>query len=133
MSAKSYEAFPNMIIFNVSYVNSGIENIRVNAWVNHAYSLKAQDDDPGFWSFQGSSSTDRADWVQALAPGFYQENYMGMNQSDYGGGIPVTDLWREDGGVAVGHLEMVPMEVSLPVDFDPYSQHADVGIKEQFK
>ncbi len=131
VSAKSYEAFPNMIIFNVSYVNSGIENIRVNAWVNHAYSLKAQDDDPGFWSFQGSSSTDRADWVQALAPGFYQENYMGMNQSDYGGGIPVTDLWRRDGGVAVGHLELSPKEVSLPVDYDAYSGQAKISVQNK--
>jgi alpha-galactosidase len=133
ISAKTYPAFPNVVVFDVSYVNCGIQDIRVNSWVNHAYSLKAQDEDPGFWSFQGSSSDARADWVMPLTPGFYQENFMGMNQSDYGGGIPVSDLWRRDGGVAVGHLDLVPQEVSLPVDYDAYSGEAKIGVFNRIK
>ncbi len=129
ISAKTYEAFPNVVIFDVSYVNSGIQDIRVHSWENHAYSLLAQGDDPGFWSFQGSSTTERADWVLPLSPGFHQENFMGMNQTDYGGGIPVTDLWRRDGGVAVGHLDLFPREVSLPVDYDAYSGEAEISVK----
>jgi len=130
VSASTFPSFPNVVIFEVSYVNCGIRDIRIESWANHTYSLRAQEDDPGFWSFQGSSSEDRADWVLPLSPGFYQENFMGMNQSDYGGGIPVSDLWRRDGGLAVGHLEMFPQEVSLPVDYDAYSGFADIGIKK---
>jgi alpha-galactosidase len=38
-----------------------------------------------------------------------------MNSSDYGGGTPISDVWRRDVGVGVGHLEPVPKLVSLPV------------------
>ncbi len=41
-------------------------------------------------------------------PGFNQDNFMGMEASDYGGGTPIVDVWRRDGGVAVGHLELTP-------------------------
>jgi alpha-galactosidase len=132
VSAQVYDSFPGVVVFRVSYVNCGEREIRVNGWINHRYSLRAQDEAPGFWSFQGSSTAERGDWVLPLEPGFYQKNYMGMNQTDYGGGIPVTDLWRRDGGLAVGHLELVPREVSLPVDFDIYSGSATVGIQKEY-
>jgi len=40
---------------------------------------------------------------------------MGMTASDYGGGIPVVDVWRRDCGLAVGHVEAVPRLLSLPL------------------
>ena len=40
---------------------------------------------------------------------------MGMTASDYGGGIPIVDVWRRDCGLAVGHLEHAPRLLSLPV------------------
>jgi len=52
-----------------------------------------------------------------VQPGFYRENYMGMNASDYGGGTPVVDVWRRDGGLAIGHVDIFPRLVSLPVDY----------------
>ena len=53
--------------------------------------------------------------MQPLKPGFEQRNYMGMNASDYGGGTPVVDIWRRDAGLAVGHVELTPKLVALPV------------------
>jgi hypothetical protein len=44
-----------------------------------------------------------ARWVVPLKPGFRQENFLGMNATDYGGGTPVVDVWRRDAGLAVGH------------------------------
>ncbi len=32
ISAKTYASFPNVVIFDVSYVNSGIQDIRVHGW-----------------------------------------------------------------------------------------------------
>ena len=58
---------------------------------------------------------DRRDWVQPVKPGFAQDNFLGMAASDYGGGTPIVDVWRRDGGIAVGHLERTPQLVSLPV------------------
>jgi alpha-galactosidase len=52
---------------------------------------------------------------------------MGMNSTDYGGGTPVSDVWRRDAGLAVGHIEMVPKLVSLPVTMAD-SQAATVAV-----
>ena len=40
---------------------------------------------------------------------------MGMAASDYGGGTPIVDVWSRQGGVALGHLEVTPRLVSLPL------------------
>ena len=132
ISVKIYDAFPGLAIFNVRYINCGKKDLLVNRWVNHQYQILAQADTPAFYSFQGSSTDARADWVLPLSPGFYKENYMGMNQSDYGGGIPVTDIWRKDGGIAIGHLDLVPREVSLPVDYDKYADGVKIGITYRY-
>ena len=50
-----------------------------------------------------------------MKAGFEQKNYLGMNAPDYGGGTPVVDVWCRDAGIAVGHVEMAPKLVSLPV------------------
>jgi alpha-galactosidase len=57
---------------------------------------------------------------------------MGMNASDYGGGIPVIDLWRKDAGIAIGNTETVAKLVSLPVDYDKYATAATIGIEYEF-
>lgn len=128
ISIKTYDRFPGIAIFDVRYVNSSGQDILVKSWMNHSYRIYESTDTSGFWSFQGSSSDARADWVLPVKKGFYQENFMGMNQSDYGGGIPVTDIWRRDGGLATGHLEMVPRETSHPVDFDENTEYASMGV-----
>lgn len=133
ISIKTYIDFPDMAFFNVSYINCGDQDLLIKRWVDHNYKMLSANDTPNFWSFQGSSSEERADWIKALAPGFYQENFMGMNQSDYGGGIPVTDIWRKDGGIAIGHVEMIPKEISLPVDYGKYSSSVNIRIEKDYE
>jgi alpha-galactosidase len=58
---------------------------------------------------------------------FKQENYLGMNATDYGGGTPVVDVWRRDVGLAVGHIELTAKLVSMPVSM-PDSEHATMGL-----
>jgi alpha-galactosidase len=127
-----YDSFPGFLFFDTRYVNTGNKDLRVHGWMNNNYQILKQNSTPDFWSFQGSSTSARADWVLPLKPGFWQENYMGMNDSDYGGGIPVVDVWRKDAGLAVGHLSMVPKEVSLPVDYDQGNNYATVGIMKRY-
>jgi alpha-galactosidase len=71
--------------------------------------------DPPFWAFCGSTHSDRRDWIRRVQPGFSQDNFMGMSSSDYGGGTPIVDVWRRDVGVAIGHLELTPRLVSIPL------------------
>ena len=122
-----YEAFEDFLAVEVSYTNLGAEDLVVNKWVNNSYVILNQGDTPPFWSFQGASYQDRRDWIVPLESGFTQENYMGMNASDYGGGVPVVDIWRRDLGIAVGHLSLVPKLVTLPVEVDDGDQ-VSVGV-----
>jgi alpha-galactosidase len=119
--------FPDMIFFRVSYRNNGNKALKVRGWVNNDYSLMASD--TVFWSYQGASYDSRPDWVLPIRPGYQRDNFLGMNASDYGGGIPVADIWRKDGGLAVGHVETTPQQVRLPVNYDSAATGAQVSVK----
>jgi alpha-galactosidase len=118
VTAAVYELFPDMVFLEVSYTNAGAADLKLDGWSNHAYSFSAAvpPTDPPFWSFQPGSYSQRPDWVLPVKAGFRQENFLGMNATDYGGGTPVVDVWRRDVGLAVGHVEVAPKLVSLPVE-----------------
>jgi len=124
-----YDDFPGMALFNIEYTNKG-NPVIVNKWVNNHYRL-LQNNDTLFWSFQGQSTEARADWILPVKQGFYQKNYMGMNNSDYGGGIPVSDLWRKDIGLAVGHTSIHPQRVSIPVMMNN-PEYAELWVEKSF-
>ncbi|MBN2347971.1 MAG: alpha-galactosidase [Bacteroidales bacterium] len=127
-----YKDFKNIIFLNTRYVNSGKTKILVDGWVNNYYKIQNSQAKTPFWTFQGSSSGERADWILPVTEGFYQKNYMGMNNSDYGGGVPVTDIWRKDVGIAIGHTELVPKLVSLPVSWEKGDNFASIGVEYRY-
>jgi alpha-galactosidase len=124
-----YDDFPRMAFFDVSYRNTGSADLNVEGWTNQNYSItpSAGDSDPALWSFQSGSYENRPTWIVPVKAGFEQGNYMGMNADDYGGGTPVSDVWRRDVGVGVGHIELVPKLVSLPVNM-PGDDAATVAV-----
>lgn len=124
-----YDAFPRMAFFDVAYKNTGNSALAVESWTNHAYSITPSpgDSDPALWSFQSGSYRNRPTWIVPVKAGFEQQNYMGMNADDYGGGTPVSDVWRRDVGIGVGHVEMVPKLVSIPVTM-PDAKAAKVAV-----
>src|SRR5213593_235146 len=68
------------------------------------------------WSFHGSSEDWGKDDVVKLSKGFSQANVMGeIRKGGYGGGIPVVAFWTASVGEAIGHVETLPITVSLPV------------------
>ncbi len=107
---------PGFVFLRVVYRNVSDKPISVAGWRNAYHHLQNEGD--GFWSFSGASHEDRRDWLQPVNSGFNQRNYMGMNASDYGGGVPVVDVWHRNVGLAVGHVEPVPRLVSLPLTAD---------------
>lgn len=129
-----YDDFPAMAVFDVQYENNGNANVTVTKWVNHGYTINAQEKAglPAFWSYQSGSYEKRPNWVVPLKVNFSQKNYLGMNASDYGGGTPVIDIWRRDAGIAVGHVELRPKLVSLPVSM-PDPTHARIGVESDKK
>ena len=111
------DRYPGLAIYELGYRNTGATPLAIAGWKVATHDLLAHPD--GAWTFAGASYPDRRDWVQKVAPGFEQRNFMGMNGSDYGGGTPVAVVWRRDVGLAVGHLDTVPRLVSLPVAAQP--------------
>ena len=130
LSVTIYDEFPNLAVFDVSYTNTGKSQLKILEWTNSRYTIDAQRSATGvpFWSFQSGSYERRPDWIVPLKTGFSQENYLGMNASDYGGGTPIVDVWRRDAGIGVGHLEARPRLVYLPVSM-PNARQAQVGVQ----
>src|SRR5690242_9942720 len=134
VSVTMYDEFPAMAFFDVQYTNTGTTRLAIKSWTNNGYTLNTRNDDthrnsdgPAFWSYQSGSYEKRPDWIVPLRTKFQQENFLGMNASDYGGGTPIVDVWRRDVGVAVGHVEPRPRLVSLPVSM-PDADHATIAV-----
>ncbi len=121
--------FPGMVTVTTRFVNCG-EPIEVTALTQHSLRVEA---DTLVWSFEPTSTEHRADWVLPVRPGFSQRNYLGMNGTDYGGGIPMVDLWRADCGVAVGLTEPVLRTISMPVEWAEGDNAATASLRRDFR
>ena len=117
LSVTIYDDAPNLAVFDVAYTNTGKSKLELLGWTNNAYTINAQSvaTPVPFWSYQSGSYEKRPNWIVPLKAGFSQENYLGMNDTDYGGGTPIVDVWRKDVGLGVGLLETKPRLISLPV------------------
>ncbi|HCX22275.1 MAG: alpha-galactosidase [Flammeovirgaceae bacterium] len=127
-----YDSVPDMLFLNTSFTNGSQKDVLVKELKTNNYQILNQGDNPPFWGFQGSSSSARADWIKPIEEGYYQKNYMGMNNSDYGGGIPVVDIWRPDGGIVIGHTAMTPKLISLPTELKKYAENIDISVQQDF-
>lgn len=134
VTVATYNEFPGLAFFEVEYTNTGNQDLQVDSWTSHNYSITASPGagEPAFWSYQSGSYKNRPDWVLPLKPGFSQANFLGMNSSDYGGGTPVVDVWRNGAGIAAGHIDVTPKLVSLPVA-QPDAQSATIAVKYDHK
>lgn len=117
-----------MLLVSTRYINRG-GDLHVRRLVANELRIGA---DSLLWSFQPTSTSARADWVLPVRPGFRQENYLGMNNTDYGGGIPMVSLWRRDGGVSVGLTEPCLRTVSMPVVWSRSSDAAMMSLVRGF-
>ena len=117
VEVSAYRSHPHWLFMRVRYTNEGTSAIQVLGYINNRYEFAPArgQNEPAFWSYQSASYESRPDWVLPIRPNYQRGNYLGMNNSDYGGGTPVLDVWRRDLGVAIGHLELTPKLVSLPV------------------
>ena len=105
------EGFPGLTVRTVAFVNTGLAPVEVSAIETSAIEVKGSK----VWTFQPSSTADRKDWAFPVKNGFYQRNYLGMNGSDYGGGIPMVCLWTPTANLSVGVAEPCLKLVSMPV------------------
>ncbi|MBO7603433.1 MAG: alpha-galactosidase [Bacteroidales bacterium] len=106
------DGFPSMILREVAFVNVSGKPMEVGAMETSGISVEGS----GIWSLQPSSSEERLDWVLPVEKGFRARNYLGMNNSDYGGGIPMVCLWTPEINLSVGIAEPVLKLVSINVE-----------------
>ena len=121
------DGFPGMTLRNVAFVNTSGRPLKVRAMETSRTIVEGKK----IWSFQPSSTGARLDWLLPLKRGFKQRNYLGMNASDYGGGIPMVSLWTPDQNLSVGLSEPVLRLVSIPVK--RHGNKASVCIRRDFK
>ncbi len=70
------------------------------------------------WSAQGAATGWGQEFVFPLPQAFYRENYLGHLQDAEGGGVPFVYCWKQHQGIALMHLETVPLEWWMPVQRD---------------
>ena len=121
--------FPGLEIVQTSYVNRG-KSLTVKAYEMCKTEIEATDS--VIWSLQPSSSNARMDWVLPVTEGFQKDNYLGMNNCDYGGGIPVVDLWQRNGGVAIGLFEPVLRMIKMPVEWKRYDDKVTMSLRYEY-
>ena len=125
LAAEVYDDLPTMALTSVAYKNAGSADVKLDRVVANQHRLSASLAAPqaapyDLWSFQGSSYQWGKDDVIHISKNFSQPNRMGaMVGRGEGGGIPVVAFWTARVGEAVGHLETLPLVVSLPVRTEP--------------
>src|SRR5580700_3302805 len=85
------------------------------------------------WSFHGASIRWGKDNVFEIPKNFRQQNQMGSlvevkgDLGRVGGGIPVVAFWTRTVGEAIGHVETLPLVLSIPVKTES-DGHVDAKI-----
>jgi len=123
---KPVDGVPGLEVVETYFVNEG-KPVTVKAYELCRTEIKAKDS--VVWSLQPSSTNARLDWVLPVSEGFQKDNYLGMNNSDYGGGIPVVDVWQRDGGIAIGLFEPVLRMISMPVEWKRYDDKVRFALR----
>lgn len=123
------QEYPGLKVMETYYVNEG-KPVTVLGYRMQQRTIPVTD--TILWSLQPSSTNARMDWVLPMKEGFYKENYLGMNNSDYGGGIPVLDIWNRDGGQAIGLFEPELRTISMPVEWKQFDNKVSIALTYMF-
>jgi alpha-galactosidase len=125
LTLEVYDAFPNLALLSARLRNAGKSDITIEKVVLQRHSFSS-DAEPGhaarpLWTFEGSSLNWGKDETFAVPAKFSQENPFGApvpvkdDLGHVGGGIPVVAFWSRNVGEAIGHIETIPLVVSVPV------------------
>jgi alpha-galactosidase len=125
LTLEVYDSFPSLLLSSVRLRNTGQNDVALDSVVLQGHSF-ASDASPGeraspLWTFEGSSLYWGKDETFPVPARFSQENPFGApvavkgDLGNVGGGIPVVAFWSHDVGEAIGHIETIPLVVSIPV------------------
>jgi len=127
LTVEVYDDFSSLALLSTSYKNSGGKEIALKDVTLQRHKLNAALADSGvkpheMWAFFGASLKWGKDDVLQIPAKFSQENPFGApveTEGDLGrvgGGVPVVAFWTRDVGMAIGHLETLPLAISIPTE-----------------
>jgi len=126
MQLEVYDDFPGLALLSAAFRNTGQKEVSLEEVTLQRHLLNATLADPAaspheMWSFHGSSIKWGKDEAFPLPAKFTQENIFGTpvdvggDLGSAGGGIPVVAFWTKNVGEAIGHIETLPLVLSIPV------------------
>jgi alpha-galactosidase len=121
LAVEVYDDIPNLAITTTTYRNAGNSEIPLDRIVTERHRLSAALADAkstayNLWSFQGSAYDWGKDEILPISQNFSRPNMVGgPGPKGLGGGLPVVDFWTARVGEAIGHIETLPLVMSLPV------------------
>jgi len=145
LTLEVYDDFPTVVLVSSSFKNIGSQDEPLDTVLLAGRSLDASvaDDHAApydMWSFHGASIRWGKDDVLPLSKTFSQENPFGApvetkgDLGRVGGGIPVVAFWTRTIGEAIGHVETIPLSLSIPVQTEKNGQvHASVVLSPKTK
>ncbi|HLK32392.1 MAG TPA: glycoside hydrolase family 36 protein, partial [Terriglobales bacterium] len=119
---------PNLVFTTATYKNTGTSPLRLDQVVIQQHRLSASRVDEQakpwqMWSFSGASEQWGKDDVMPVSSAFSRANVMETvmhnDENSTGGGVPVVAFWTRSLGEAIGHVEVLPWVMSLPVRTEP--------------
>ena len=124
LTLEVYDSFPNLALLSLRLRNSGERDISLDTidLQRHRFSSSDTSSSPQpLWTFEGSSLHWGKDEIFPVPTKFSQDNPFGAPVSvkddlgHVGGGIPVVAFWSHNVGEAIGHIETLPLVLSVPV------------------
>ena len=138
LAVEVYDDFPGVALVSASIRNAGKSEVKLDAIDLDRHRLNASLADAGaapneMWSFHGASIEWGKDNVFEIPKKFLQQNQMGSlvevkgDLGRVGGGIPVVAFWTRTVGEAIGHVETLPLVLSIPVETEA-DGHVDASV-----
>jgi len=123
---EAYDDFPSLALLSATYKNSSehlldLESVELQKHKLNAAMADARVKPHEMYAFFGSSLKWGKDDVVPIPAKFSQDNPFGTpvktpgDLGSVGGGIPVVAFWSQSTGLAIGHLETLPLPISIPV------------------
>jgi alpha-galactosidase len=121
-----YDDFPAVALVTAAVRNSTKSDLKLDSIDLNRHRLNASLADSkaapnDMWSFHGASIRWGKDNVFPIPKDFSQQNQFGTmvevkgDLGSVGGGIPVVAFWTKTVGEAIGHVETLPLALSIPV------------------
>jgi alpha-galactosidase len=126
LALEVYDDFPSLALLSATLRNTGSNDVAIDSFLLqrhqfNAHLADAQAKPHQMWSFFGASLKWGKDDVLPIPAKFSQQNPFGTpvevkdDLGRVGGGIPVVAFWTRNVGEAIGHIETLPLALSIPV------------------